>query len=328
MRELQLMMYSLVAAILLGKILIPYFQRLKVGQSIREEGPKSHLVKGGTPTMGGFIFIIASLIVTAFTINIDLKLGAILGSMVAFGSIGFADDYIKVVLKRNLGLRAKEKLIGQFVFSGILAFIGYQISSAIWIPFTDYYLELGLFYIPFMMFVIIGTTNAVNLTDGLDGLNTSVTIIVSSFFLVATAMLNIANLESFLYVMIAALFGFLLFNKYPAKVFMGDLGSLGLGGFVVATAIVTNTVLLLPIVGIIYFAETISVILQVAYFKRTKKKGIIGANGKPGVRLFKMAPLHHHYEHCGWSEVKIVLIFSVITAVMSGIGYLTLLARI
>lgn len=316
MRTLQIVLNSLVVAIILGKVMIPYFQRLKVGQSIREDGPQSHLSKAGTPTMGGFIFILAIVSVTLLHVGFDKKILIILAAMLAFGGIGFADDYIKVVLKRNLGLNAKQKIIFQLVFSVIMTYVGYTMDSTVWIPFTGIYLELGLLYIPLLMFVIVAVVNAVNLTDGLDGLNTSVTIGVFLFYFAFTFAMGDQPLNEVTIIVIAALFGFLLFNKFPAKVFMGDLGSMGLGGLVVGFAMVTNTVLLIPIVGLIYFAETVSVIIQVIYFKKT------------GKRFFKMAPLHHHYEHYGWSEVKIVTVFTGITLVMGILGYCSILPLI
>lgn len=301
---------SYAGSTIMGPKLIPYLQKLKFGQSIREEGPKSHYKKAGTPTMGGFLFLggllLAMILMRAFDEVGLYMLFAIFG----FGALGFLDDYIKVVLKRNLGLRAWQKLAGQFVVSIVLAVWGASIfGTEIFVPFIDVHYDLGILYYPFVVLVAIATTNAVNLTDGLDGLAGSVSTLVIGFFgLVAVSLRNVSLLAAAIG-LIGGLGGFLRYNRYPAKVFMGDTGSLALGGAVAGFAFATGMPLMIPIVGGIYFAETLSVIIQVVSFKTT------------GKRVFKMSPLHHHYELSGWSETKIVGVFYMITLALVVAGY-------
>lgn len=297
--------------VVIAPFLIPFLHRLKFGQEIREDGPTWHKSKSGTPTMGGIMFIAASCVATLI-ISRDIQTLIVLIFAVGFGLIGFCDDFIKVVLKRNLGLRAYQKFALQIVFS--IAFVlalGYtgNLSTDIYIPFTDITLDLGWFYAVFAVFIMVGFTNAVNLTDGLDGLATSVTAVVSVFFAAAAYIMGNVSLAVFLVALAGGCIGFLVFNRYPAKVFMGDTGSLFLGGALAAAAIVLKMPLILVIAGIIYVVEALSVMLQVASFKLT------------GKRIFKMSPIHHHFEMCGWNEVKIVSVFSAVTVVFCVIAY-------
>lgn len=308
---------SFLITLLLGPIIIPMLRKLKVGQSIREEGPKSHFKKSGTPTMGGIIIFIALVItlITSGMMNKDMYV--LLFATFGFGLIGFLDDYIKVVKKRNLGLRAYQKLIGQILLATALAI--YQSSTSVLgtkliIPFLDnQYLDLGILYIPFIAFVVVGTVNSVNLTDGLDGLASGVTLIVLSFFGIIALGWGMGSISLFSTALAGACLGFLIHNAHPAKVFMGDTGSLGLGGAVSAIAILLNIPLIIPIVGGIYFIEALSVIIQVTSFKLT------------GKRVFLMAPLHHHFEQKGWKETKVVAVFWSITVVLCLIGIYSLI---
>ncbi|MBU5669090.1 phospho-N-acetylmuramoyl-pentapeptide-transferase [Peptoniphilus sp. MSJ-1] len=306
---------GLILSIILGRVFIPLLRKLHAGQSIREDGPKSHLVKSGTPTIGGIIFLSSVLITILITGNFKISVFMILFSTFAFGAIGFIDDYIKVVKKRNLGLRAYQKLFLQIIASVIL--IIYQsnsknMSTDLYIPFLKDYINIGLLYIPFIIFVVVGTVNSVNLTDGLDGLSSSVTIICLLFFTICSVKFNRPEIAIFCLALSGALIGFLFYNKYPAKVFMGDTGSLALGGAISAIAILLNIPLILPIAGGIYFIETLSVIIQVISFKTT------------GKRVFLMSPLHHHFEHKGWHETKIVAVFSIVEIILCIISYIIL----
>lgn len=306
---------GLILSLILGKILIPVLKRLHAGQSIREEGPKSHMVKSGTPTIGGLIFLFSAIITTLLTGNFKVSVFMILFSTLAFGAVGFVDDYIKVVMKRNLGLRAYQKLFLQILTAVILIIYQYNskhMGTDLYIPFLKDYRSIGVFYIPFIIFVIVGTVNSVNLTDGLDGLSTSVTIICLLFFNVVAVKFQRYEIAAFSLVLAGALIGFLFFNKYPAKVFMGDTGSLALGGAISAIALLLNVPLILPIAGGIYFIETLSVIIQVVSFKTR------------GKRVFLMSPLHHHFEQKGWHEKKIVAVFSLVELILCIISYLIL----
>lgn len=306
---------GLILSLILGKILIPVLKRLHAGQSIREEGPKSHMVKSGTPTIGGLIFLFSAIITTLLTGNFKVSVFMILFSTLAFGAVGFIDDYIKVVMKRNLGLRAYQKLFLQILTAVILIIYQYNskhMGTDLYIPFLKDYRSIGVFYIPFIIFVIVGTVNSVNLTDGLDGLSTSVTIICLLFFNVVAVKFQRYEIAAFSLVLAGALIGFLFFNKYPAKVFMGDTGSLALGGAISAIALLLNVPLILPIAGGIYFIETLSVIIQVVSFKTR------------GKRVFLMSPLHHHFEQKGWHEKKVVAVFSLVELILCIISYLIL----
>ena len=297
--------------VILGPIFIPMLAKLKFGQTVRDDGPQTHLQKNGTPTMGGVIMIIAILItgLTRAKIDKDLLVGLI--CITGFGFVGFLDDFIKIKMRRSLGLKAYQKIILQFALALFVSYYQYSASPSatqIMVPFTDYIINLGPLYVPIMMFIIIGTVNAVNLTDGLDGLASGVTLIVSIFFMMLAISVGNSDVAILAAATGGACLGFLGFNSYPAKVFMGDTGSMALGGAVVAFAVLTNSVLLIPIVGGIYFAEAISVIIQVVSFKLT------------GKRVFKMAPIHHHFEQCGWPETRVVFVFWITTVVLAWIG--------
>ena len=308
-----IMLISFIISVIITKVEIPILKR-KAGQNIREDGPQSHLSKAGTPSMGGIAIIIAASLTTigaAVMGKIDgLGCAIILLVFVGFGLIGFFDDYLKVIKKNNLGLRAYQKFGLQTILSVILAvyLANYtEGSTSVYIPFADIYVNFGIWYIPFVVFVVLAMTNAVNLTDGLDGLASGVTAFISLFFAVAGFTYGIVTGAYFCSAMCGACLGFLVFNRNPAKVFMGDTGSLALGGGLAAAAILMKLELLLPIVGLLYVIEALSVVLQVGYFK------ISG-----GKRIFKMAPIHHHFEKCGFSEVQVVTgfwIFAVLCCV-------------
>lgn len=300
---------------LLGPIIIPWLQKLKIGQQILEIGPNWHKSKAGTPTIGGLIFILAVLVVCAIFVR-DIK-GILVGLFaLVCGIIGFLDDYIKVVKKRNLGLSAMWKMIlllaaaTAFVVGGIELGV---IKTTLWIPFTDIYLELSYYISILLVFIIVGFVNAVNLTDGIDGLAGSVTFVVSLFFTLTSMVFLSEGMTLFSAGLCGALCGFLIYNLHKAKVFMGDTGSLFLGGAVVALAILNDMPLILIPVGIIYLVEALSVMLQVTYFKLTH-----------GKRIFKMTPIHHHFEKSGYSENKIVLLFSGVTLLGSILAFLSL----
>lgn len=304
---------SFVISVILCPIIIPFLKRLKFGQNIREEGPKEHLKKSGTPTMGGLI-ILSSVVITSFIFVKDYpRIIPIIFMTLGFGLIGFFDDYIKVVMKRSMGLRAWQKMLGQIVVTGIFAYyiVNYSdVGTKMLIPFSNgLYMDVGNLFIPLLFIVIIGTVNGANFTDGLDGLASGVTIMVAVFFTVI-AIVTKSGIEPVTCAVVGSLLGFSLFNVYPARVFMGDTGSLALGGFVAATAYMLNMPLFILIVGFIYFVEVLSVIIQVAYFKATG-----------GKRIFKMAPIHHHFELCGWSETRVVAVFTAVTAILCLLAY-------
>ncbi len=299
---------SFVLSLIMGPIVIPFLRKLKMGQTEREEGVQSHLKKAGTPTMGG-VMILASVIITSlFYVKEYPKIIPVLFLTVGFGLIGFLDDYLKVVMKRSDGLFPMQKMALQIVVTAIFAFYVVKIAKVpmtMLIPFTDgKYLDLGIFAIPVLFFAVLGTVNGTNFTDGLDGLASSVTVLVATFFTVV-AVGTKSGVEPITCAVVGALMGFLLFNVYPASVFMGDTGSLALGGFVAGTAYMLQMPLFIIIVGLIYLVEVLSVMIQVTYFKKTG-----------GKRFFKMAPIHHHFELCGWSETRVVAVFSIITAVL------------
>lgn len=299
---------SFLVSVLLGPVIIPFLKRLKAGQTIRDEGPKSHMKKNGTPTMGGILILSAMIVTSLFYMKDYPEIKPILLLTLGFGLIGFLDDYIKVILKRSMGLTPLQKMAGQLVVTGLFAYYLLKvtdISLAAKIPFMPgVELDLGWLNIPLLFFIIIGTVNGANFTDGLDGLAASVTVLAASF-LSAAAIGTGTRIEPITCAVAGALMGFLLFNVYPASVFMGDTGSLALGGFVAASAYMMQLQLFIPIIGFIYVIEVVSVILQVVYFKVTG-----------GKRLFRMAPLHHHFELGGWSETRIVAVFSIITAIL------------
>lgn len=314
---------AFVAAALSGIFLIPLLHRLKFGQEIREEGPKWHKKKSGTPTMGGFIFIIGALVSIAAmfvvfkssrSLELFRKLSMLMLASLSFGAIGFLDDYIKVILKRNLGLKADQKMALQFlaalIFSVWLTLSG-VVKPEIAVPFTNLRFQISIFaYIPFVILVMLAAVNSVNLTDGLDGLAAFVTLFVCIFYCISAKLEGDSALTVFAASLIGGLLGFILYNKYPAKIFMGDTGSLFLGGAVSVMAVYSENPLLLLVVGLVYVIESLSVIIQVTYFKKT------------GKRIFKMSPIHHHFEMCGWSERKIVFVFSLVTILLCVIGFM------
>ncbi len=311
---------SFVLAAVAGVFLIPFLHMLKFGQEIREEGPAWHKKKSGTPTMGGFIFIASTVIASLLGLFVHIpgkrkdntEVLAMLIAACAFGVIGFIDDYIKVILKRNLGLRASHKFALQFLVAlifGVWLVASGVVDTSIIIPFTGKMFTAGyLIYIPFIIIVMLAAVNSVNLTDGLDGLAGTVTLVVSIFYLVLANIKGVPSVATFAAALVGGILGFLIYNKFPAKVFMGDTGSLFLGGAIAAMAIFMKNPIALLIVGFVYVAEALSVIIQVTYFKKT------------GKRIFKMSPIHHHFEMCGWSERKIVAVFSAVTALLCLIG--------
>ena len=306
---------SFAISVILCPIVIPFLHKLKFGQYVREEGPESHLKKAGTPTMGGLIFLLSLVLTCIFFIKGNQEVVPVLFVTLGFGLIGFLDDYIKVVMKRSLGLRAWQKMLGQFLVTGVFAYylLKYtDLGTGTYIPFYgEVNMSTPLFVI-MLFFVFLGTVNGVNFTDGLDGLASSVTVIVATFFsVVAVGTSN--GVAPITCAVVGSLLGFLLYNVYPAKVFMGDTGSLALGGFVAATAYMLKIPVFIPIIGFIYLFEIVSVMLQVSYFRLTK-----------GKRIFKMAPVHHHFELCGWSETRVVAVFSCVTALLCLVALLAL----
>lgn len=291
-----------------GPVIIPFLRRLKCGQTVRDDGPQTHLKKDGTPTMGGLLILFGVVVVSLFFLDSCPEIMPVLFMTLGFGLIGFIDDYIKVVCRRSLGLRAWQKLVLQFIVTGLFVWYLVQytdVTLAMEIPgVPGLWLDLGIWNIVILFLVVLGTVNGTNLTDGLDGLAGSVTVVVAVFFAVV-AIGRYENIAPIACAVVGALMGFLLFNAHPAAVFMGDTGSLALGGFVAACGYLLEMPLYIAIVGIVYLVETGTVMLQVVYFKLTG-----------GKRLFKMAPLHHHFELCGWSETAIVALFTILTALM------------
>ena len=307
--------YTLIIAFMLGvficPMLIPFLHRLKFGQTVRDDGPQTHLQKTGTPTMGGLSFLAAFAVSALFMTHNHETLAVILVTL-GFGLIGFVDDYIKVVKKRSLGLKPMQKIVGQLIICAL--FIAYLYKSGvgteIYIPFAGGKTwDLGILFIPFCIIAGLATVNGVNLTDGLDGLADGVTLIVAVFFTMCAYAAG-SGIVTAGGAMIGGLLAFLIFNSYPAKVFMGDTGSLALGGFVVSCAFILKMPLFILIAGIIYVIETLSVAIQVTVYKKTKK------------RVFKMAPIHHHFELCGWKETKVVTLFYIITAIACLVAFL------
>jgi phospho-N-acetylmuramoyl-pentapeptide-transferase len=306
---------AFVLALAAGPIFIPVLTKMKFGQMVRDDGPQSHLKKTGTPTMGGIIIVLpAALVALAFSKDKDMLL--VLIATALFGLIGFADDYLKIRNKRSLGLRAYQKIIAQVFVSILIALVTSgipQVGTEVLIPFTGKFIELGVLYIPFTVFVLVATVNGVNLTDGLDGLAGGTTVVVLGFFSIIALAAGHVGLLVFSGALIGALLGFLRFNSHPAQVFMGDTGSLALGGAIAALAVITKLPFFILIIGAIYVLEELSVIIQVGYFKMTG-----------GKRFFKMAPLHHHFELSGWAESKIVSVFIIASIILSLIGILGL----
>ena len=303
---------SFAISVLLGPVVIPFLKRLKVGQTVRNEGPEAHLKKNGTPTMGGILILISVVVTSILYVKEYPKIIPILFVTMGFGLIGFLDDYIKVVLKRSMGLRAWQKMALQILVTGVFAYYithYTDVSLAMKVPFlSETSLDFGILNIPILFFIVIGTVNGANFTDGLDGLASSVTVLIATFFTVVAIGLQ-SGIEPVTCAVVGALLGFLLFNVYPASVFMGDTGSLALGGFVAATAYMMQMPVFLAIVAFIYVIEVLSVVIQVSYFKMTG-----------GKRIFKMAPIHHHFELCGWSETRVVAVFSIVTALLCLVG--------
>lgn len=308
---------SFALTVLLCPIFIPILHRMKFGQFIREEGPESHLKKAGTPTMGGIVMLAAFTVSSlAYMLN-ESQIFPVILLTVGFGFIGFLDDFIKLAKKRSLGLRAWQKLGLQIVLTGYFAYVimnDYPELTQIIIPFTGGQVvwNLGILFVPFVFIAVLGTVNGANFTDGLDGLATSVTVVIAMFFAIFSL-----RIESPVYltamIMIGTLLGFLIFNTYPAKVFMGDTGSLALGGFVAAEAFMLKVPLFIIIVAFIYLAEILSVMIQVSYFKITH-----------GKRIFKMSPIHHHFELSGFEETRVVAMFTVVTILCCFIGFIAL----
>lgn len=296
-----------------GPLLIPELHKLKFGQSIREEGPKSHQAKSGTPTMGGIMIILA--IVVATVAAAPLTPAVLLALFITLGHfvLGFLDDYIKVVKKRNLGLKAKQKMLGQILIAIVTMIVGTRvlgIDTTIWIPIADVNVDIGIGYYFLVLFVLVGTSNAVNLTDGLDGLASGTVAIASGAYALVCYMTGHYDLAIFSVAMMMACLAFLRFNAHPAKVFMGDTGSLALGGAVAAVGILTHTEILLAVIGFVFVCEALSVIIQVISFKTT------------GKRVFRMSPIHHHFELGGWKETKVVFVFWMVGLVASIVGLL------
>lgn len=314
----QVMIFTLVMAFLVTVVLSPFFipflRRLKFGQSIREEGPKSHQKKSGTPTMGGIVFILSIVLTTIVMTGKFTDLSAhtmiLLLVLVGFGLLGFLDDFIKVVLKRNLGLTSKQKLFGQIIISVIFFLVLKQtgFDTTISIPLTEISFDLGWLYSLLIIFWLVGFSNAVNLTDGLDGLVSGTSAVAFGAFAVLAWNASQLDVAIFSIAIVGAVLGFLVFNANPAKIFMGDTGSLALGGAIAAIAILTKLEILLILIGGVFVIETLSVIIQVASFKLT------------GKRVFRMAPLHHHYELVGWSEWRVVVTFWVIGLLLAALG--------
>ena len=316
----KILLLSFVATVVLSLIIVPILRRLKVGQIERKEGPESHLKKQGTPTMGGIIMIIVLIVVGAFLYidfskdqqNVANAILPLIGVAVGFGLIGFVDDSKKLFFKNTKGLSPKAKMLGLLIVAvayTIVLINVFNIGTDIFIPFVKEYITLPIWvYIPFAVLVMLATTNAINLTDGIDGLSTSVTTIIITCLTVISVLLGIKEVTAVGAILIGTCLGFLLFNLHPAKVMMGDTGSLMLGGAIAGIALYLKMPLLLLIIAIIPIIETLSVMIQVTYYKKT------------GNRVFKMTPIHHHFELSGWKENKIVSVFSLITLVFCIIG--------
>ncbi|HJV44823.1 MAG TPA: phospho-N-acetylmuramoyl-pentapeptide-transferase [Bacillota bacterium] len=297
-------------AVLLGPLFIPFLRRLKFGQSIREEGPKSHQKKAGTPTMGGIIIILALSFTVFKFANSTMELFILMFLTLGYGLLGFLDDFIKISFKRNLGLTARQKLFGQLAIAVILYYVLVQngFDTSVYLPGTPLSFDLKWGYLPFLIFITVGSSNAVNLTDGLDGLLAGSSAIAFSAYAIIAWMATQINVAIFCAAVVGAVLGFLVFNAHPAKVFMGDTGSLALGGALAAVAILTKTELLLAVIGGVFVLEALSVMIQVVSFKTR------------GKRVFRMSPLHHHYELGGWSEWRVVVTFWILGLILAGLA--------
>lgn len=300
---------ALALALLAGPLMVPQLRRWKWGQSIRGEGPRSHLAKSGTPTMGGLIFLPATLLAAWWTAGHNAFLGIALVLFLGFGLVGFLDDYVKVVTRRPLGLKARYKLLGQVVLA---LYLGWEVASGLGtrltVPITGWQLDPGPLYVPFALFVVLGAANAANLTDGLDGLLAGATVVIGLAYTLISLWAGRPELASFAAALAGGCLGFLRYNLHPARVFMGDTGSLAIGGALAALAMMTKTELWLVLVGGLLVVETLSVILQVASFRLL------------GRRIFRMSPLHHHFELTGWSETQVVHRFWLFAAISAIIG--------
>ena len=315
--QIKVVLLAFVVSVIASIIIIPILRRLKVGQIERDDGPQSHLKKQGTPTMGGIVIVLTIIAITAFLYkmynveepNIAKNLLPLAGVTVGFGLIGFIDDFKKLIFKNTKGLKPVYKMFGLLIVS--VAFTLYlvkilSLGTETYIPIIKQYINLPIWiYIPFAIFVLLATTNAINLTDGIDGLSTSVTTIIITALTVISIVIGVKEVTLIGCILIGACLGFLLFNLHPAKVFMGDTGSLLLGGAIAGMALYLKMPIILIVLAFVPIIETVSVMLQVAYFKKT------------GNRIFKMAPIHHHFELCGWKENKIVSIFSIVTLILS-----------
>lgn len=311
------LLVALAVSLALGPIAIPMLRRLKFGQSIREEGPKSHQAKSGTPTMGGIMILIAITVASLIFVGGSREVWLALFITLGHGVIGFIDDFIKVVLKRNLGLKARQKLLGQILMAVALVYISITYMGGdtnLWIPVLDQTIDCGIFYYILIFFVLVGTTNAVNLTDGLDGLASGTMAVAAIAYAIICLIFGQYELAVFCMTVVGGVLGFLKYNAHPAKVFMGDTGSLALGGALAAVAVLTKTELLLIIVGGVFVVEALSVIIQVASFKTT------------GKRVFLMSPIHHHFELKGWSEKKVVTVFWLCGALLSVVALMMVIA--
>ena len=320
--EPKMFLISFVVTVILGMLIIPILQKLKVGQSEREDGPKSHLKKSGTPTMGGIIMAIAifilSIVVSVLNKDVAFKVIGIALCCIGFGIIGFIDDFKKVILKNTDGLKPRQKMLGLLIVS--LVFVIFilavgKIGTDIFIPFAEKYMHIPtILFIVFTIFVLLATTNAVNLTDGIDGLATMVSLIIVTTLTIIAIVNGVFEVAFIGAITCGSCIGFLLFNLNKARVFMGDTGSLLLGGVIACMAIYLKMPLLIVIIALVPVIETLSVMLQVAYFKKTH-----------GKRIFKMAPIHHHFELSGWKETKVVRVFSLVTLILCIIGLISVL---
>lgn len=302
-------------SVVMCPILIPFLRKLKFGQYIRGEGPKEHLKKSGTPTMGGLVILCSVVITSIMYIEYYVEIVPVLFMTLGFGLIGLLDDFLKVIMKRSMGLTPWQKMGLQIIITTVFAVYIYRRieDTTLVIPFSDgMRIDVGIFYIPLLYIVVLGTVNGANFTDGLDGLVSGVTIMIAVFFAVVGVASN-SGTEPISGAVAGSLIGFMLYNSYPARIFMGDTGSLALGGYVASVSYMLDMPLVLLIVALVYVIEVLSVIIQVTYFKLTH-----------GKRIFKMSPIHHHLEMCGWSETRIVTLFSVVSAMLCILAYMAI----